>query len=143
MLLVTGLDQHDSVSNDMVRADFAEAVRFGWINTVRCLLDAGADANETVPKHPRTRMLNLAFPHRQAEVALLLIEADADIDFTDVAGNTPLMLACRTSDAGVASLPLRKAGRRAPRFLGGSVGVGDGLWFGPLGNRALVAAVLG
>ena len=52
-------------------------------SAVRCLLGAGVDANEVACWHLNTSVLMLACLRRQAEVAALLLDSDAEIDFLD------------------------------------------------------------
>ena len=72
-----------SLMLDMVRDDLARAVWLGQINAVRCLSGSGVNANEVACWYLNTSMLMLACLRRQAEVAALLIDSDAEIDFLD------------------------------------------------------------
>ena len=87
--------------------DLGEGVGLGRIDTVRCLLNAGLDADEAARCEPGTSMLMLACLHRQAKVAELLIEGGAESDFLGHQTNRALTLTCVHGDVHVASLLLR------------------------------------
>nr|XP_056701051.1 DNA-binding protein RFXANK [Euleptes europaea] len=69
------------------------ASAFGEIETVRCLLEQGADPHALA--HQRESALSLASTGGYTDIIVLLLEKDVDIDTYDWNGGTPLLYAVR------------------------------------------------
>ncbi|CAE7501269.1 Ank2, partial [Symbiodinium pilosum] len=108
LTLLLTLSKQNSWNMQLARNDFESAVALGRIHLVRCLLDAGIDVQHWIGDRSGAYVLALACVHRQAQVAALLLEYDADIECRGTDGMTPLLKTCRTGDDSILDLLLRR-----------------------------------
>ena len=94
--------------------ELIDAVITGSINTVRELIDKGADVNSTVYRSSHRRKgflrkaLHEAASSNRYEIAELLLKAGADVDAKDYWKATPLHYAAQANSCGVASMLISK-----------------------------------
>lgn len=83
------------------------AVAQGQVDEVKRLLDQGANANITDPFRTNSA-LGIAAMNGHTEIAKLLIDKGADVNFQANNGNTALMLAAQAGHADIAKLLIEK-----------------------------------
>ena len=86
------------------------AAAFGSLETIRVLLEYGADVNFATPFGSRTPLM-AACIHRNYRVAQLLIEAGAEVNALDSQGESPLDLARDSGDAKLVQLLINHGAR--------------------------------
>lgn len=95
-LIDAGVDVNERLSDG--RLPLVTAARYGWVEIIGLLIDAGADLDKSELGNDETALF-WAARYKRLPALKLLIASGADLNVKNVSGNTPLMVASAGKDS--------------------------------------------